>query len=109
MDAAEMERLAVRCEQAAGADRELGLAISIACDMESPHNDPTSSLDAAMTLIDRCGVLLHLSDIGADGLPLCNIGDSVTAKEFKGIATANLALAVCAAALRARAATGEQG
>lgn len=126
-----MVALAERCEWAPGPDRELDelIAAEIAGAVREyqPHlgraayyhesgspwmyvNVPepgyTASLDAAMTLMDRYGVLLHLSDIGADGLPLCNIGDSVTGREFKGIGTANLALAICAASLRARANQG---
>ena len=77
----------------------------------------SASLDAAMSLIDNFGVLMHLSDIGADGLPLARVGcpglDGVPI--FVGIAScimtdtapcAGLALALCAAAIRARATTG---
>ena len=74
----------------------------------------TSSIDAAMTLLDKYGVLLHLSDIGADGLPYARVGrpdlDDVPILEgiSSGIAmeatpVSGLALALCAAALRARA------
>lgn len=126
--------LAERCEAASEPDRELDVEIWLACvpgttrreisyfhkatGRECTTNETreasgrmvivpayTASLDAAMTLVDRYGVLLHLSDIKADGLPMCIIGDSATAREFKGIGTANLALALCAAALRARAAS----
>jgi hypothetical protein len=73
----------------------------------------TASLDAAMTLLDQYGVLLHLSDIGADGLPYARVGrpDLDEAPIFTGISsgvakdatpTSGLALALCAAALRAR-------
>jgi len=74
----------------------------------------TRSLDDAMTLLDQYGVLLHLSDIGADGLPLARIGrpDLLDAPIFNGISSgiakdatplSGLCLALCAAALRARA------
>ena len=110
--------LAERCEQASGPDRELDLALARVqrvvvlqrndddtANVETTHWHYTASIDAALTLVNRYGVLLHLSDIGADGLPLCNVGDCETGREFKGVGTANLALAVCAAALRIRAAT----
>lgn len=64
--------------------------------------DFTSSLDAAMTLVD--GVLLNLSDIGADGLPYAVVGNPVDATEGRGIAR-TLPLTLAAAALRARATT----
>jgi len=74
----------------------------------------TRSLDAAMTLLDRHGVLLHLSDIGADGLPYARVGrpDLDEAPIFSGISsgiavkatpTSGLAIALTAASLRARA------
>lgn len=74
----------------------------------------TSSIDAAMTLLGAHGVLLYLSDIGADGLPLARVGrpDLDDAPTLDGIAScimtdtapvAGLAIAVTAAALRARA------
>lgn len=74
----------------------------------------TASLDAAMTLVDGIGVLMALSDIGADGLPLARVArpDIDGGPICSGIAScimtetapvAGLAIAVCAAALRARA------
>jgi len=125
--------LAGRCEAATGADRELDAAIAEmvgwrrykyddkndhSCrDSRTPAPAYTASLDAAMSLIDNFGVLMHLSDIGADGLPLARVGcpglDGVPI--FVGIAScimtdtapcAGLALALCAAAIRARATTG---
>jgi hypothetical protein len=70
----------------------------------------TSSLDAALTLVygDGGGLLLHLSDIGADGLPIATVTRRTDrVDEHSGIAR-TLALSVCAAALRARLATQEQ-
>lgn len=112
-------KLAERVEAASGPDRGLDRDIfqAVAGGLYWPEtsqwwtNDGwadrvpvcfTASIDAAMTLVDGF-VLLHLSDIGADGLPLCRIGDpsSTPCGEWTGIAS-RLHLAVCAAALRAR-------
>jgi hypothetical protein len=76
----------------------------------------TASIDAAMALLDQYGVLMQLSDIGADGLPLARVGrpDLDGESIFTGISSgvsmqatplSGLSLALCAAALRARAAT----
>ncbi len=71
----------------------------------------TASLDAAMTLLNGSGVLLGLSDIGADGLPLARVGRSDTGDVFTGIAScimtdtspvAGLAIALVSAALKSR-------
>lgn len=60
------------------------------------------SLDAARTLAND-KILVQLSDIGADGLPLAVLADPSTTPtgEWQGIA-ATLPLAWCAAALRSR-------
>lgn len=79
----------------------------------------TASLDAAMTLLGKHGVLMHLSDIGADGLPLARVGrpDLDDTPTLDGIAScimtntapvAGLAIALTVASLRARAHGGEQ-
>lgn len=142
-DAAEIVRLAGRVEQATGPDRELDYEIherlhgewlrrnayirepgddgwySATPPVKGTHSiaapqSYTASLDAAMTLVDGVGVLLGLSDIGADGLPLARVGipHLPDAPVFTGIAScimtktapvAGLALAVTAAALKARA------
>jgi hypothetical protein len=79
----------------------------------------TTSIDAAMALLDQYGVLMQLSDIGADGLPLARVGrpDLDGESIFTGISSgvsiqatplSGLALALCAAALRARAAASDQ-
>ena len=112
--------LAERCEQASGPNRGLDLAIALmlgerglngSINISKPR---TASLDAAMTLVDGVGVLMALSDIGADGLPLARVArpDIDGGPICSGIAScimtdtapvAGLAIAVCAAALRARA------
>lgn len=116
--------LAARCEDATGPDRELDADIWCVCGIAGGQgvivhgSQPayTASLDAAMTLLDRHGILMHLSDIGADGLPLARVGrpELDAAPIFSGIAScimtdtspvAGLALALTAAALRARAAS----
>jgi hypothetical protein len=122
-----LEELALRCEQATGPDRELDVAIARSLGVtvwkrndedtgnyETTYWKYTASLDAAIALLDGHGVLMHLSDIGADGLPYARVGcpnlDDVPI--CSGIASctltttsnvAGLALALCAAALRARA------
>jgi hypothetical protein len=119
MTAQELLSLAERVERATGADRNLDAMIHARDGLEGVghwQDAPayTASLDAAMTLLDQYGVLMHLSDIGADGLPLAKVGrpDLDNAPIFAGIAScimtdtspvAGLALALCAAALRARA------
>lgn len=134
----DLNELADRVEVATGADRELDCLIYAAINpshlaiknMPGRFHDPdllsalaaekfitratyvapryTASIDAAMTLADGF-VLLHLSDIGADGLPLCRLGNPSTtpARQYVGIAH-TLPRALCAAALRARAATPVQ-
>ena len=63
----------------------------------------TSSIDAALTLLNKVGILLSLSDIGADGLPLAIVADPTREVEstFEGIGC-NLAISLCIAALKAR-------
>ena len=113
--------LAERVERAPGPDRELDCLIAqhlgyqklargvTAAEIAHLYPGPfyTASLDAALKLATGT-VLLHLSDIGADGLPLCRLGDPSTGREWTGIA-ATLPLAITAAALRARAAATTEG
>src|ERR1044071_4449931 len=106
-DVAGLLKLAERCEAVTGPDRELDAFIEVALgawpntleadksifdedswsvverepdgrkvDRYAPQSY-TTSLDAAMTLADDF-VLLHLSHLGADGLPLCRLGDPST-------------------------------
>ena len=113
------ESLAHRCEQATGPDRELGKGVLKACGwteviafghswlrpdgsplMASSLPDPTASLDAALTLVPEGWQW----EVQGRGLALVHDG-----KKFihKGRA-ATPALALCAAALRARAAMQAQ-
>lgn len=114
--AEQFEALSLRCEQATGPDRELDAAIYIVVVRgENPADfriNPqfaayipkyTASLDAARSISDA--MLIHASDIGADGLPMVGlVADTSTSPpiEHTGIAR-TLELAWCAAALRARA------
>ncbi|MET0439148.1 MAG: hypothetical protein ABW043_16810 [Devosia sp.] len=136
-----LEEMAGACERAMGPDRELDADIHIAVLVPADARRVdrlggcvgyvasdglyrsardalryTASIDAAMTLLDQYGVLMHLSDIGADGLPYARVGRPDLFEEpniFTGISsgiakdatpTSGLALALCAAALRARGA-----
>lgn len=132
-----LNALAERCEAAAGPDRELDRDILKALYPDAYigdyagyedivfHARPlvhdkdvlpyfTDSFDAAILLLGQFGVLLFLSDIGADGLPMARVGrpDLDDVPIFTGISTggtanatitSSLALALCAAALRAQA------
>lgn len=101
--------LVERIEAARGADRDLDFAIAAAVGWpDSPHSHQharryTESLDAALALLSGRGVLLHLGDITADGLPFAHVGNPAPGGgEGKGIA-ATLPLALCAAVLRMEA------
>ena len=126
-DAPTLLALADRCEAATGPDRDLDALIHQACVatwatadewvkvVNGPFGreavfDYTASIDAAMTLANKIAVILHMSDIGADGLPLVWLADPSTTptREWTGIAR-TLPLAFCAAALRARAAQADIG
>ena len=95
-----------RIEAALGPDAELNTDIAEAVGIHLgslgralPY---TASVDAALSLLDGVGVLLHLGDITADGLPLAHVGDpSPGGGEGKGIAR-TLALSLCAAAIRCK-------
>lgn len=103
--------LAERCKRATGPDSELGLAISEACEMETPHFCPTASLDAAMTLVPE-GCVWSVGDwsaidkwVGATCWP----PEDRRPVDFSGITlAATPALALTAAALRALAAQEDQ-
>lgn len=109
-------KLAERCEAATGPDRELDEDIERAtgryaafsyytlgddCQPDYVPTRFTASLDAAATLMDGAGVLITLSEIKGDGMPLCVIGNPGTAELFEAVAN-TMPLALCAAALRAR-------
>lgn len=111
--------LVERVEALAGPCRVVDRAIWFALQDEmtgDPLYGPqfTASIDAAMKLLNNVGILMHLSDIGADGLPLARVGcpGLDDAPIFVGIAScimtdtspvAGLAMSLTAAALRARA------
>jgi hypothetical protein len=106
------EELAERCEQATGPDRELDAAILAAVNdghghvtFETPRY--TASLDAAMTLVPE-GAQVLLSSINpekeaVDGRWHSIAGDPEATEDTSSGVTP--ALALCAAALRARAAS----
>lgn len=118
----DLMELASRVEAGEGPDRELDAEIlaAIAGTANGPVSGApayTASLDAAMTLVNGVGVLMNLSDIGADGLPMARVGcpQFDSAPIFTGIAScimtktapvAGLAMALTAAALRAHARQG---
>ncbi len=124
--------LAARCEAATGPDRELDAAIWLAsvigatreqwdytheasgrlCHMDETRDASrrliivpayTASLDAAMTLVGNVGVLITLSEIKGDGMPMCVVGTPENANIYMAVAQ-TMQTALCAAALRARAA-----
>lgn len=116
---ADLLKLAERVEALQGPDREVDELIERAVgtysafshytlgDDDQPDYIPTSytaSLDATMTLVPEGWMLITLSDIAADGMPFARLGDCDKVEEC-GIA-GNTTLALCAAALRARAANG---
>lgn len=109
--------LADRCEKAEGPDHELDKAIAEALNIARYYLPAsvawhiTGSLDAAMNLAEGC-ILVNLSDISADGLPTAVLYSSISPPvEHIGICRdgrnatrkGKLTLALCAAALRARA------
>ena len=126
--------LAKRCEEATGPDRELDGQIWIACLADAASRKayidglavsqseadwrldymmggfcPTSSLDAAMTLVPE-GMGWFVSTTGPedDERPYALVGNPHTETDTsKGASAATPALALTAAALRARAAMGE--
>lgn len=95
----ELLRLAERCEQATGDSFDLNHAIARAIGCAS---EPfTASIDAALTLVPE-GWFVRLDDLGADGMPLAMLY-APDRPNCMGVAR-DLKLALCAAALRARAA-----
>jgi hypothetical protein len=101
--------LAERCEQAAGPDAGLDLAIWKALS-EMPgfkHPSPiwrfdvTGSLDAAVTLVPEGWTWARFNSGAVECMTLNGPGGSILFERGQGTSTA---LALCAAALRARAA-----
>ena len=131
--AEQFEALALRCEQATGADRELDAEIWLACVPGATRKQTsyfhkasgrecvidetrdatgrliivpsyTASLDAAETIC-RDSMMIYASDIGSDGLPSVHLViDTSTSPIIEYVGVARtIKLAWCAAALRARA------
>lgn len=111
-----LSELAERCEQAAGPDRELDEAIAAAVHLKqltysSPEwiKDPefTTSLDGALTLVpEGCGLIYKRHGIKNVWRVQILSGGGET---FVDGDAATPALALCAAALRARAKAPETG
>lgn len=105
MSADDLLRLAERVEAAEGPDRELDREICLALRSGrwiSPGAVPayTSSLDAAMTLVpEGCGIAIFWFSL--DRIAEAQVGGD---RKMKGATTA---LALTAAALRARASSSE--
>lgn len=104
-DPAVLLALAVRCET-----EEASIALEMAIEIATgKHNGAmwwTRKWEAARSLSDW--ILVHASDIGADGLPLVHLADPETGREAKGVAGRTLTLTYCAAACRALAIEAEQ-
>ena len=109
--------LAERCEKAEGPDGDLGLDISIALDLPTPHKCPTEFLDAAILTVPKgwwwsagdCSVSSDAS-VGPD-VAYCD--KDLLAKFDAGLHAdlphpSNPALALCSVALRAQAALEDQ-
>jgi hypothetical protein len=115
-DPAPLLALAERCEQAAGPDKELDFTIDGFMLKHGPETDRirnprcvlpyTASLDAAVTLVPE-GWIYELGR-GESGTSrsLCRMSDELGIWTGWAVA-ATAALAICAAALRARAAAYE--
>ncbi len=136
-DMVEMDALIQRVEAATGPDRELDAMVRAAAERVSfvkmigksafrtsggdrgLYDTPayTASLDAAVSLVPSGCLLVAMSDIAADGMPgvcLCSDTSASPPVEHWGISIAAnrqaaLALALCAAALRARLAMQMEG
>jgi hypothetical protein len=87
--------LAVRCEQATGPDQQLDTDIRRAWKTDAAPSNFTHSLDAAMTLVPEGAD--KRATVAANGQSLVYVGGG------RGCASTE-ALAICAAALKARAA-----
>lgn len=125
---ADLMELAAKCEAAAGPDRELDSAIVLAlfdvdrgakggwCDARGTVPHPwnyTASLDAAMTLVPE-GCVLAVTNCDADGKrPDFAKASAIVARDPDGqvgpTVAATMPLALCAAALRARASSVQSG
>jgi len=104
MDKAELLALAERVEAGEASD-ELIIAISDACDMETPHANPLTSLDAALSLVPsshRLGTLIELE--GPETRWAAKLFNRGVPGGMPCCGGATPALALTAAALRAIAA-----
>jgi hypothetical protein len=106
-DPATLIALAERCEQAAGPDRELDFAIAAGVGWpDSPNLQQnarryTESLDAAITLVPEGWTWGRFHSGVVECMTLNGPGNSILFERGEGNSSA---LALCAAALRARAA-----
>jgi hypothetical protein len=126
-DRTTMLALAERAEKAEGPDREFDRLIAFVVghkhgrigEWANSHNGDyvvieecaaayTASIDAALTLKGDTAVLITLSEIKGDGMPLCILGNPETSELFEAVASTP-ALALVAAICRARAEGGEDG
>lgn len=105
MDKAALLALAARCEAASGPDRTIDNAIADACGLRSP-SDPagwppcyTAGLDCALSLVPGG----WRWEVGVDGEAYAD-AESPAGAGCDGTEAVTPALALCAAALRARAA-----
>jgi hypothetical protein len=106
-DPATLLALAERCEQAAGPDRELDFVIAAGIgwpDSPNSHQNArryTESLDAAVTLVPEGWTWARFHGGVVECMTLNGPGNSILFERGEGNSSA---LALCAAALRARAA-----
>lgn len=101
---AELLALAERCEKAVKPDRRLDEDIAYACRTKWPSPKYTSSVDAASKLLPPFWYWeLQRGVVGCGSATIGKEGDWGPIVEY--ISAATPALALCAAALRARAAT----
>lgn len=126
-DRGEFSRLAEQCEKATGPDRELDALIHVALGRAgsnivalktgwcagsdsdlNPIRSPayTASIDAALTLVPDGWMLLAISDFMFDGMNGARLVDCED-NSAESFGTSNNALALCAAALRARSNVAE--
>ena len=116
----ELLALAARCEAASGPDRELDAAICVALGIEPQAREMlqfpaydgcvryfTASLDAAMTLVPE-GWDWGIAWFGPRGseAQAWPRGDHTSERKAIGSSDGDVAVALCAAALRARATQG---
>lgn len=62
----------------------------------------TASIDAALTLLNKVGILLNLSDIAGDGLAYAHVGCPCNGADYRAYHP-KLAMALCLACVKAHA------